>query len=317
MLNYIIRRLLLGIIVLILVTVFVFVAMRLLPSDPVTIFISQSAAQQLDEEHLNALKHEYGLDDPIPVQYFKWVGGVLRGDLGQDFLLKRSVASIIFERVPRTVHLGVLAFIISNLLGILFGVICAVKRGSILDSLLSVIANIGITAPSFWVAILMIFIFAFKLHWLPFYGYTSPFDDFWLSTKQLIMPVFCLAIVPMSVIARQTRSSTLEIIRQDYIRTARSKGLRQRTIIFKHTLKNAFIPIITMMGMQVRSIVGGAVFVEVVFNIPGVGRAIIDGVQQQDYLVVQGVVLLLAIITLITNLLVDISYGWFDPRIKY
>ena len=316
MTDYIIRRLLMGVIVLVLVTMFVFIVMRLLPSDPLTLFLSQSETQRLDLEQLAQLKHEYGLDRPFPIQYWDWMSGVVRGDFGTSIILKERVNTLIAQHLPVTVHLGILAFLISGVLGVLFGVLCALKRGSWLDNLLTVLANLGITAPSFWVGILLILIIAYKLGWLPIYGYTSPFEDLWMSTKQVIMPVFCLSLAPMAILTRQTRSSMLEVVRQDYIRTAWSKGLRERVVIMRHALKNAFIPIITMQGMQIRNIVGGAVIIETVFSIPGVGRMMVDAVKQQDYQVVQGGVLFIAIAVMIVNIAVDISYGYFDPRIK-
>jgi peptide/nickel transport system permease protein len=183
--------------------------------------------------------------------------------------------------------------------------------------LFSVLANIGITVPSFWVGILLLYLLSLKLGWLPPFGYTSPFEDFWLSTRQLIMPVFCLALFSIASLTRQTRSSMLEVIRQDYIRTAWSKGLRERVIIIRHALKNALIPVTTQLGLQVGIIIGGAVLIETVFNIPGMGRLMTQAVFGHDYQIVQSGVLIIATVVVLANLFVDISYGWLDPRIRY
>ena len=178
-------------------------------------------------------------------------------------------------------------------------------------------ANLGITTPAFWLGILMIYLFALKLGWLPTQGYTPPFEDFWLSTRQLIMPVICLALAPVAGLTRQTRSTVLETIQQDYVRTAWSKGLTERVVVMRHIVKNAFIPIITMLGLQVAAIFGGSVLIETVFNVPGIGRLMVDAVFSQDYQIVQASALIAAIVVTLANLSVDIAYGWFDPRIRF
>jgi peptide/nickel transport system permease protein len=181
----------------------------------------------------------------------------------------------------------------------------------------TLLANIGITLPAFWVGIILIYLLALKLGWLPVYGYTSPFKDFWLSTRQIIMPVICLALFPIASVCRQTRSSMLEVVHQDYIRTAWSKGLPERLIILRHALKNGLIPVITVFGLHVAVIIGGSVLIETVFNISGIGRLITQAIMQQDFQVVQACILIIAVMIVLANLAVDISYGWFDPRIRY
>jgi peptide/nickel transport system permease protein len=317
MTTYIIRRLLQGIIVLLIVSLFIFLVMRLLPGDPLTLFMAQAELEKASPEDLLALKQLYGLDKSLPMQYFNWLGGVLHGDLGTSIFMNENITSLIAKRMPVTLHLGILSMIISAFFGIFFGVLCGIKRGKWVDTFLTVMANIGITAPSFWVGILLIYFLALKLHWLPVWGYTSPFDDFWLSTRQLIMPVFCLCLFSVASLTRQARSSTLEVVRQDYIRTAWAKGLTERIIIFRHILKNALVPVITMLGMQVGLIFGGSVLIETVFNISGIGRLMRDAVFSQDYQIVQSGVLIISTVVVLSNLLVDISYGWFDPRIRY
>jgi peptide/nickel transport system permease protein len=317
MTTYIIRRLILAAIVLFLVSVFVFLAMRLLPGDPVLMYMSASSVQEITEEQLNLVRHQFGLDKTLPMQYLDWITGVFRGDLGTSILNRSPVMQEILRRLPITVHLGILAFIIATIFGIPAGVLCAIRRGSWLDNLVTTLANIGITVPVFWLGILLIYMFALYFKWLPVMGYTSPFENFWLSTKQLIMPVFCLAVGPIAGNARQARSSMLEVIRKDYIRTAWSKGLRERAIIMKHALKNGLMPVVTLSGMGVGTILGGAVLIEQVFNIPGMGRLAVTSVMNQDYPYVQAIALIMAISIVFSNLLVDISYGWLDPRVHY
>jgi peptide/nickel transport system permease protein len=271
----------------------------------------------MSEEQVNLLKHEYGLDRPLVVQYLDWVSNAVRGDLGKSMLNKIPVMEQIGRCVPVTFHLGSIALIISVLVGIPAGLISAIRRATIKDTVVTALANIGITLPPFWIGYILVYIFALKLAVLPVFGYTSPFDNFLLSTKQLIMPVFCLSIFGMAAIARQTRSSMLEIIPEDYIRTAWSKGLRERAVILKHALKNALIPVVTLLGMQIRNLFGGAVILETVFNIPGMGRLAVNSIFAQDYLVVQGIAVIIAVVVTVSNLVVDISYGWLDPRIRY
>ena len=317
MTSYIIRRLLLAIIVLFLVSVFVFLAMRLLPGDPVLMFVSSSSVQEITDEQLEALRHEFGLDKTLPMQYLDWIFGVLRGDLGTSILNRSPVTQEILKRLPITIHLGAVAFIIAIIIGIPAGVLCAVRRGSWLDNLITTLSNIGITIPVFWLGIILIYVFALYFEWLPVMGYTSPFEDLWLSIKKIIMPVFCLALGPLAGNARQARSSMLEVIHRDYIRTAWSKGLRERTIIMKHALKNGLMPVVTLSGIGIGTILGGSVLIEQVFNIPGMGRLAVTSVMNQDYPYVQAIALIMAISIVLANLLVDISYGWLDPRVHY
>jgi peptide/nickel transport system permease protein len=251
------------------------------------------------------------------IRHCHWISGVLRGDLGTSILNHSPVTQEILKRLPITVHLGLLAFIIAIIIGIPAGVLCAIRRGSWLDNLVTTLANIGITMPVFWLGIILIYVFALYFKLLPVMGYTSPFEDFWLSTRQIIMPVFCLALGPLAGNARQARSSMLEVIHKDYIRTAWSKGLKEQTIIMKHALKNGLMPVVTLSGIGVGTILGGSVLIEQVFNIPGMGRLAVTSVMNQDYPYVQAIALVMAISIVFANLLVDISYGWLDPRVHY
>jgi peptide/nickel transport system permease protein len=318
MTTYIIRRLFQGIIILIIMSLIVFFAMRLLPGDPLVIFMGQQASSgAMSEEAMEGFRHEYGLDKPIMVQYFSWIGGIFTGNLGKSIYYHQNVGALLGQRFPITLHLGIEAFILSNVIGVILGVLAGIRRGTWIDVLATTVANIGVTIPVFWLGILLIYVLGLQLGWLPIYGYTSPTVDFWLSFRQSIMPVFCLAITGMAYTARQTRSAMLEVVRQDYIRTAWSKGLRERTVILKHALKNSLIPVITLLGIGLGMVFGGAVLVETVFAIPGIGRLLVTSVFSQDYVAVQSSTLVIAAIIILANLIVDISYGWFDPRIRY
>lgn len=305
------------ILILIIVTAVVFLMVRLLPGDPILMYLTRQDMESFTVEQVDKLRHDLGLDRPIIVQYVNWVSDVVTGDLGNSIILRRPVMDDIKQRLPITLHLGLLAFTISILIGIPGGIVAAVRRGGWLDQVITTVGNLGITIPIFWLGILLIYLFGLKLGWLPIYGYTSPFKDFWLNMKQVIMPVFCLAVPPISSTLRLTRSSMLGVMRQDYIRTAWSKGLRERVVILRHALKNGLIPVITLKGITIVIILGGSVFIETVFNIPGMGRLAVEGLRAQDYPVVQGVILFIAIVVTTSNLLVDLSYGLLDPRIRY
>lgn len=315
---YIIRRLIMAVIVLFIVTAVVFFVMRLIPGDPLIIFLGQSAQLgSMSQEELDHLRKEYGLDKPVLIQYINWLKDIFRGNLGVSIYYREKVGKLLLERFPVTLHIGLTAYVIANVFGVLLGLLAAIRRGTWIDVVATAFANIGITIPVFWLGLLLMYVLGLKLGWLPISGYVSPFQDFWLSTKQLIMPVICLSVTGLAVIARQTRSSMLEVIRQDYIRTAWSKGLRERVVILRHALKNSLIPIVTLMGIGLGLVFGGSVLVETVFAIPGVGRLLVSSVFAKDYVVIQSGTLIIAMIIVIINLVVDITYGWLDPRIRY
>jgi peptide/nickel transport system permease protein len=316
--TYIIRRLVMALVVLIFVTLIVFFVMRLLPGDPLIIYVGQnSQLQAMPEEQIEVLRHQYGLDKPLIEQYFRWIGGITHGDFGESIYYHEKVGKLLTERYPKTLYLGTLSLIFGGITGILIGLWAGIRRGKWPDRIVTPLTYIGITVPVFWLGILMIYFFALKLHWLPTSGYTPVFTDFVLSTRQLVMPVFCLSLFSIAANARQMRSSMLETISQDYIRTAWAKGLSERVIIIKHAMKNSLIPVITLIGLSVGMIFGGSVLVETVFAIPGVGRLLVSSIFGQDYIVVQGITFVISVSILLINLLVDLSYGWFDPRIRY
>jgi peptide/nickel transport system permease protein len=307
----------LGVIILLLVTLLVFLAMRLLPGDPLIIFISQSQVEIYSPEQLAELRHEYGLDRSLPTQYISWIGNILRGDMGKSINLGQDVGYLISAKLPITIYFGVMSFIVSAFFGIIFGIICALRRGKWIDSVVTILANIGITLPAFWVGILLMYLFSLMLHWLPTSGYVSPTESLGQSLRAAIMPVICLSLFSVASLTRQTRSAMLEVVNQDYIRTAWSKGLPEWVVIFRHTIKNAMIPVITIVGLQVGLVFGGSVLIETVFNIPGMGRLMAESLFSHDYQIVQAGTLVIAVVVVLSNLIVDISYGWFDPRIRY
>jgi peptide/nickel transport system permease protein len=313
MASFIVRRLFQTIIVVLLVTIISFLLMQLIPGDPALTLLGTEATQ----EQIQALRKELWLDRPLYIQYFHWLNNSLHGDFGSSITLRQDVSTILASRIPITLYLSLWAFIGSIILGIIFGILSAIRRGSWLDNVVSLLANTGVAVPVFWLGILGIYLFGLKAHWLPLQGYTSPTVDFIKSTRQAIMPVICLAVPFLAILTRQTRSSMLEIIRNDYIRTAMSKGLREGVIVIRHALRNALIPIVTLIGINLRAIIGGSVLVETVFNIPGMGRLLVLASFNKDFQVMQASLVIMSLITCLSNLAVDISYGWIDPRIRY
>jgi peptide/nickel transport system permease protein len=307
-----------AVIILFIVTMVVFFVMQLLPGDPLVIFLGQQAGSgSLSQEQIDQLYREYGLDKPILVQYFNWVGGLFRGDMGTSIYYHEDVGKLLLERFPVTLDLGIKSFIISNILGVVMGMIAALRRGKWIDSVATVFSYFGVSIPVFWLGLVLIYVFGLRLNWLPIAGYHLPTENLLLNIKESVLPVICLSLMGWAVTARQMRSSMLEVISQDYVRTAWSKGLPERAVIIKHMLKNSLIPVITLMGIGLGLLFGGQVFIEQVFGIPGVGRLLVGSVFAQDYQVVQSGVLVIAAVVIFVNLLVDISYGWLDPRIRY
>ncbi len=315
--TYILRRLFQMILLILIVSAVIFLMVRLLPGDPILMYLTRQDAEGISPETIAKMRHELGLDRPIYIQYAYWLSHVVRGDLGISLTMRRPVMGDMKRRLPITLQLGFTAFMISVIIGIPFGIIAAIRRGGWIDQIITTLGNLGICIPIFWLGILLIYLFGLRLGWLPIYGYTSPFNNFWLNVKQIIMPVFCLAIPPITSILRLTRSSMLEVMRQDYIRTAWAKGLKEWVVIARHALKNALIPVITLNGIMIVTILGGSVIIETVFNIPGMGRLAVEALRSQDYPVIQGVVLFISIVATTVNLVVDLAWGWLDPRIRY
>ncbi|MCD9114779.1 ABC transporter permease [Pseudomonas bijieensis] len=312
MLMFILRRLLSAIPTLILVSLFVFTLQKLLPGDPVLAM----AGEERDPAVMEYLRDKYRLNDPIPVQYLSWVGNVLTGDFGTSLRTEQPVTTLLASKLPVTLELAVLALLIALLIGIPTGIISAVRKGTVVDYGANVIALSGISIPHFWLGILLIMVFAVKLQWLPASGFVPVGEDFGQNLKTLILPAFVLGAGLSGILMRHTRSAMLEVLRTDYVRTARAKGLRPRTVILKHALRNALMPIVTLTTLLFGELLGGAVLTEQVFSIPGFGKMIVDAVFNRDYAVVQGVVLCIAIGFLLLNLLADVLYRMINPRLR-
>jgi peptide/nickel transport system permease protein len=313
---YLTKRILQAIAVVILSSFLVFGIMHWLPGDPILMYMSSDTYHSHTQAEIDQLRHEYGLDRPVVVQYVDWLGHAVTGDFGKSIIRGTTVGAELKQALPVTLYYGVVAFIFAHLIGIPLGIVCAIRRGKWLDNAITALANFGMTIPVFWLGILLIYLFVYKLNWLPFGGYTSPFANLGMSLKQLILPAFCLALVPLAGSTRQTRSAMLDIIHQDYVRTAWAKGLRERTVVAKHVIKNGILPVVTLSGMAIPMVLGGSVLVENVFTIHGMGQLATEALFNKDYAVVQGVVLVVAIIVVFMNLIVDVSYGYLDPRVR-
>ena len=310
---YIIRRVLSLIPVLSLVAVISFLLIHIIPGDPAAVMLGTDATPQ----EIAKLREDLGLNVPLHVQFYRWISKVLRGDLGDSFFMGRPVAVALAERLPATILLAVAALFFALLIGMPAGIIAAGRGGSILHQLVMIIALIGVSLPSFWIGLNLILVFSVALRWLPSGGYVPLTENFFDGLRCLLMPAFALGFMQAALIARMTRSSMLEVLRQDYIRTARSKGLSERVVVGLHALKNAMIPILTVIGTAFGVLLGGAVIVETVFAYPGIGRLVVSAVQRRDYPVIQGALLLISSLYVLVNLLVDILYTLIDPRIKY
>ena len=304
MYRYIIRRLLLLIPVMLGVSFIVFTIMFFTPGDPAKIMLGERAPQA----EVAALRTQMGLDDPFIVQFFNFIRNATRGDFGRSLVTRRPVAEELFARFPATLQLAASAVLIAVAIGIPVGILSAVKQYSFFDGAAMTLALVGVSMPNFWQGLMMILLFSVYLRWLP----SSGIGTF----RHLIMPAVTLGTSSAALITRMTRSSMLEVVRQDYIRTARAKGLTERVVINRHALKNALIPVVTVIGLQFGYLLGGAVLTETVFAWPGVGRMMVDAIRQKDFPVVQAGVLLLAVAFSVVNLVVDILYAYIDPRIK-
>lgn len=311
MVRYIFQRLGQTLIILFIVSLMTYLLVDFLPGDP----IAAMTGGEISGETYERLYQELNMDKPVLVRYALWLKGAVTGNFGTSQIYHRSVISVIAERLPVTIFLSLMAFLISVPLGILFGIISAVRRGTAADTIVTTTANICCCLPEFWLGILFLYVFSMLTGWLPSSGFVWPWVDFGLSVRSVIMPLLCLAVGGIASIARQTRSSMLEVIRQDYIRTARSKGLQEKKVIFVHALKNALLPVLTLMGLRLGGMVGGSVFVENVFVIPGMGSLMVNAINSLDIQLVQGCVLLIAAFTSIVNLITDIVYVIVDPRV--
>ena len=313
MFEYLVRRLASLAPTLVLVSMLIFGLQQLLPGDPAKIL----AGEEQDPTVVAYLTQKLHLDEPLPVRYAYWIGGVLRGDLGDSVRTQQPVLDLILQKLPVTVELAALAMLIALLIGIPAGIVSAVGRGGFWDYLANVFALWGLSTPNFWLGILLIMLFSVHLGWLPASGYVSPFEDLSANLQSMIMPAFVLGNAIAAVLMRHTRSAMLQVLSADYVRTARAKGLNERTVVIKHALRNALTPIITLGALELGTLLSGAVLTEQVFTIPGFGKLIVDSVFNRDYLVVQGVVLVTATAYMSLNLLADLAYFLVNPRLRH
>ena len=312
MFAFLLRRLASLLPTLVLVSMLIFGLQQLLPGDPAKIL----AGEDQDPQVIAYLQAKLHLDEPLPVRYGYWVWGVLQGDLGESVRTQLPVLDLILQKLPVTLELAVLAFLVAVLIGIPAGVVSAVARGSAWDHGANLFALWGLSTPNFWLGILLIMLFSVQLGWLPASGYVSPFEDLAGNLAAMAMPAFVLGNAIAAVLMRHTRSAMLQVMSSDYVRTARAKGLNERTVVIKHALRNALTPIITLGALELGTLLSGAVLTEQVFTIPGFGKLIVDAVFNRDYAVVQGVVLFTASTYILLNLMADLAYFWVNPRLR-
>ena len=312
MLTFLPRRLVQVLPTLFLVSVLIFGLQQLLPGDPALVM----AGEERDPAVIEQIRKQYRLDQPLPVQYAYWVRGVVTGDLGESMRIKQPVTRLIAEKLPVTAQLGAMAMLFAVLIGIPAGVVAAVKKGTAWDTGANVFALWGLSTPNFWLGIMLIFLFSVKLGWLPASGFVSPFENLAQSLAATVMPAFVLGNAIAAVLMRHMRSAMLNAVGSDYVRTARAKGLPERTVILKHALRNALTPVITLGALEFGTLLSGAVLTEQVFSIPGFGKLIVDAVFNRDYAVVQGVVLVTASVYILLNLIADVLYVLVNPRLR-
>ena len=313
MFKLILRRVLVAIPTLILVSVMVFMLQKILPGDPVLTL----AGEERDPAVLDYLRDKYRLNDPLPVQYLAWLQQVAMGDLGKSLRTDVPVLTLIGQKLPVTLQLAAMAMFFALLVGIPMGILAAVKKGRPVEYVANVAALSGMSIPNFWLGIILIMVVSVHLGWLPASGYVSPSDDFWLSMKTMLMPALVLSTALAAYLMRHTRSAMLEALAADYVRTARAKGVPPRLVVLRHALRNALMPIVTLVTLLFGELLAGAVLTEQVFTIPGFGKLVVDAVFNRDYAVVQGVVLCVAVGFILMNLLADILYILINPRLRY
>ncbi|HVL71573.1 MAG TPA: ABC transporter permease [Beijerinckiaceae bacterium] len=313
MLFYVLRRLIATIPVVLIVAVLVFLMLRLTPGDPAAIIAGDNATS----DQIAAIRTRLGLDQPIFVQFFIWLGNILRGDFGESFFFKMTVAELIRQRLEPTVALATTTIIIAVVVAVPLGVLAAYRHGSWVDRIVMGFSVLGFSVPVFVIGYALIYLFAIRLNWFPVQGYQPIGQGFGGFLHRLVLPSLTLAVIYIALIARMTRASVLEVLSEDYIRTARAKGQVEIKILFRHALKNAAVPIVTVIGLGVALLIGGVVVTESVYTIPGLGRLTVDAVLARDYPTIQAVILLFSLVYVLINLVVDLLYTLFDPRIRY
>lgn len=294
------------------VSMIIFGLQQLLPGDPAIAL----AGEERDPEVIAHIRAKYHLDDPLPMRYLRWIGGVVQGDFGESIRIQQPVSELILEKLPVTIELAVLSMLIALLIGVPMGILSAVKNGKWVDYAANAVALWGLSTPNFWLGIMLILLFSVELGWLPASGYVPPSEDLWGNLAAMIMPAFVLGNAIAAVMMRHTRAAMLQVLSSDYVRTARAKGLVERVVIFKHALRNAAVPVITLGALEFGQLLSGAVLTEQVFSIPGFGKLIVDAVFNRDYAVVQGVVLCTATAYLVLNLMADVAYVLVNPRLR-
>lgn len=313
MLKTILRRILQLIPILFIVVTFIFIITRMVPGDPAAVMLGPQASVESVQE----LREELGLNKSVGEQYVNYLKGIMHGDFGKSYYYNEPVIKLILERFPNTLLLSIASIIIAILIGIPVGIISATKQYSIFDYMSMVLALVGVSMPIFWLGLMMVLVFSVNLAWLPSIGMGSLENGLWDVISHLILPSFCLATIPAATFARITRSSMLEIVKQDYIKALRAKGLKEKAVTWKHALKNALPPIITVLGLQMSGLLSGAILTETIFSWPGMGKLIVDAIGNRDYALIQSAVLFIAIIYVFINLLVDITYLYINPKVSY
>jgi peptide/nickel transport system permease protein len=311
-LDFLVRRVAISIVTLFVISLIVFAGVRMIPGDPARVMGGTDA----DAAGLAEIRQKYGLDDPIPVQYLRWIGLALRGDLGESIRTRESVMWTVARKLPITMELALLSLLVALALAIPAGVFSAVRRNTVWDLLANAVSLCGLSVPSFWLGIMLILLLSVRLHWLPASGFVPLWENPLGNLQRMLMPAFVLGAGLAAVLMRQTRNSMIDILSADYIRTAWSKGLASRAVIFRHAFRNGLIPVVTILGLQTGALMGGAVVTEQIFVVPGFGRLIVEAVFTRDYPLVQGVVLITASTYVLVNLLVDLSYSVLNPRIR-
>ncbi|HZO32375.1 MAG TPA: ABC transporter permease [Chloroflexota bacterium] len=313
MTTYLLKRIVSMVPVLFLVSIVIFSLIHLTPGDPVITMLGEEATLEARDR----LRAQLGLDRPLPVQYAAWLAKVVTGDLGRSIRTNQPVAEAITERLPVTIQLAFLAMAIAMAIALPVGIIAATRRGTFADIGSTVMCLLGVSMPNFLLAVFLVYVFSLTLRWLPPIGYISPVQDLLGNLKGMVMPAVTLGVFAAAATARLTRSSLLEVLGQDYVRTGYAKGLDERAVIRRHAMKNALIPVVTVVGLQLGNLLGSAIVTETIFALPGVGRLVVDSIYQRDFPLVQGVTLYLAVIFLVVNLIVDMIYAYLDPRIRY
>jgi peptide/nickel transport system permease protein len=313
--HYLLRRLALSVLVLFGVSILIFTIVRMLPGDVIDMMIGTEGNMTANQQQI--VRERYGLTDAWPVQYLKWMGGILQGNLGTSFRTGQDVLPLIAARLPTTLELAFLAVLFSTVIAIPLGVISALMRNGWADFCARLLGLIGLSVPNFWLATILILVASFQFRWSPALIYVPPTQDPLANLQQMLLPTASLAVFLIAIVMRMTRSTMLEVMGEDYVRTAFAKGLRERVVLTRHVLRNALIPVVTIVGLQAGTLLGGVVVIEQLFGLPGLGWTLLNGIYQRDYPVVQGTVLFFALVFALVNLLVDLTYSQLDPRIRY